>query len=178
MGIFSVLPRPVSSLVNPPPGGVPTATQTAHRTPGTPPEYTNTPTAQKRRTTPHRTPHSVHQPTAPTTRQTEPQHRTRAAIQDYILQQPGRSSRPQGSPNGDPQTAPQRAGTPPGCNGVAPQTETPTAAHRRHRGQKKTPRAEARSVAPYLFIFNRSERTTNGKIKMQSNINLFTPPFY
>lgn len=100
---------------------------------------------------------------------------TRAAILDYTLQQPGRSSRPQGSPNGDPQTAPQRAGTPPGCNGVAPQTETPTAAHRRHRGQQKTPRAEARSVAPYLFIFNRSERTTSGKIKMQSNINLFTP---
>ena len=31
----------------------PTATQTAHRTPGTPPGYTNTPHAQKRRTTPH-----------------------------------------------------------------------------------------------------------------------------
>lgn len=38
----------------------PTAAQTAHRTPGTPPGYTNTPHAQKRRTTPHRTPHSVH----------------------------------------------------------------------------------------------------------------------
>lgn len=61
--------------------------------------------------------------TAPTQHEPKHRHRTRAAIQDYTLQQPGRSSRPQGSPNGDPQTAPQRAGTPPGCNGVAPRIE-------------------------------------------------------
>lgn len=143
MRIFSVLPRPVSPLVNPPPGGVPTAAQNAHRTPGTPPEYTNTPTAKKRRITPHRTPHSIHQHYSTNTPQTEPQHRTRAAIQDYTLQQPGRSSRPQGSPNGDPQTAPQRAGTPPGCNGVASQTE---AAHSgAQAAQRATENAPSRS---------------------------------
>ena len=93
-------PSPGFAPCQSPSGGVPTAAQTAHRTP-----------------------HSVHQHHSTNTPQTEPQHRTRAAIQDYTLQQPGRSSRPQGSPNGDPQTAPQRAGTPSGCNGVAPQTE-------------------------------------------------------
>ena len=41
----------------------PTAAQTAHRTPGMPPEYTNTPTAKKRRTTPH----SVQQPNSTNT---------------------------------------------------------------------------------------------------------------
>ena len=88
-------PSPGFAPCQSPSGGVSTAAQTAHRTPGTPPEYTNTPTAKKRRTTPHRTPHSVHQHHSTNTPQTEPQHRTRAAIQYYTLQQPGRSSRPQ-----------------------------------------------------------------------------------
>lgn len=136
-------PSPGFAPCQSPSGGVPTAAQTAHRTPGTPPEYTNTPTAKKRRTTPHRTPHSVHPNHSTNTPQTEPQHRTRAAIQDYTLQQPGRSSRPQGSPNRDPQTAPQRAGTPPGCNGVAPQTE---AAHSgAQAAQRATENAPSRS---------------------------------
>lgn len=142
MRIFSVLPRPVSPLVNPPPGVSPQP----HRTPTERPERrrnTNTPTAKKRRITPHRTQHSIHQHHSTNTPQTEPQHRTRAAIQDYTLQQPGRSSRPQGSPNGDPQTAPQRAGTPPGCNGVAPQTE---AAHSgAQAAQRATENAPSRS---------------------------------
>lgn len=176
MRIFSVLPRPVSPLVNPPPGGVPTATQK----PTERPERrlsTSTHTSKKNAVErPQNAPQRTPAQTTPTQHEPKHRHRTRAAIQDYTLQQPGRSSRPQGSPNGDPQTAPQRAGTPPGCNGVAPQIEPPTAAHRRHRGQQKTPRAEARSVAPYLFIFNRSAKTTNGKIKMQSKI-IFSPPY-
>ena len=143
----------------------------AHRTPGTPPGYINPHQQIKRRRTPKEHPTAYTSPTTPTQHEPKHRHRTRAAIQDYILQQPGRSSRPQGSPNGDP----QRAETPPGCNGVALQIEPPTAAHRRHRGQQKTPRAEARSVAPYLFIFNRSAKTTNGKIKIQSKIKSFHP---
>ena len=56
---------------------------------------------------------------------------------------PGEVAPPQGSPNGDPQTAPQRAGTPPGCNGVAPQTE---AAHSgAQAAQRATENAPSRS---------------------------------
>ena len=144
-------PSPGFAPCQSPSGGVPTAAQTAHRTPETPPEYTNTPTAKKRRTTPHRTPYNVHPNHSTNTSQTEPQHRTRAAIQDYTLQQPGRSSRPQGSPNGDPQTAPQRAGTPPGCNGVAPQTEaTHSGAQAAQRATENAPSRSPERCA--LFI--------------------------
>lgn len=96
--IFSVLPRPVSPLVNPPGGGVPTATQK----PTERPERrlcTSTHTSKKNaverqqnatQLTPAQTTPTQHEP--------KHRHRTRAAIQDYTLQQPGRSSRPQGSP--------------------------------------------------------------------------------
>lgn len=121
--IFSVLPRPVSSLVNPPPGGVPTATQKPTERPerhrGTSIHTSKKNAVERQQNASQHTPAQ----TTPTQHEPKHRHRTRAAIQDYTLQQPGRSSRPQGSPNGDPQTAPQRAGTPPGCNGVAPQTE-------------------------------------------------------
>lgn len=173
--IFSVLPRPVSPLVNPPPGGVLTATQKPTERPerrrGTSTHTSKKSAVKRQQNAPQRTPAQ----TVPTQHETKHRHRTRAAIQDYTLQQPGRSSRPQGSPNGDPQTAQQRAETPPGCNGSPHRPKPPTAAHRRHGGQQKTPRAEARSVAPYLFIFNRSAKTTNGKIKMQSKIKSFHP---
>ena len=177
MGIFGVLPPGSCAPVNPPPGYTPQP----HRQPTERPERRrNTPTRPQhknavQRPTERRTAYT--QTTAPTTPQTEPQYRTRAAIQDYILQQPGRGSRPQGSPNGDPQTAPQRAGTPPGCNGVAPQTETPTAAHRRHRGQKKTPRAEARSVAPSIYSFSTGQRRPRTERLKCKVISIFSPPY-
>lgn len=168
-------PSPGFAPCQSPSGGVPTATQKPTERPerrrGTSTHTSKKNAVERPQNAPQRTPAK----TAPTQHEPKHRHRTRAAIQDYTLQQPGRSSRPQGSPNGDPQTAPQRAGTPPGCDGVAPQIEPPTAAHRRHREQQKTPRAEARSVAPYLFIFNRSAKTTNGKIKIQSKIKSFHP---
>lgn len=184
MRIFSVLPRPVSPLVNPPPGGVPTAAQTAHRTPGTPPEYTNTPTAKKRRTTPHRTPHSVHPNHSTNTPQTEPQHRTRATIQDYTLQQPGRSSRPQGSPNGDPQTAPQRAGTPPGCNGSPTDRSRPqrrtggTGGTGGTEGNRKRPEPKPGALR-LIYSFStgqRRPRTEKLKYKVKSSFHPLIEP--
>lgn len=143
MRIFSVLPRPVSPLVNPPPGGVLTATQKPTERPerrrGTSTHTSKKNAVERQQNAPQRTPAQ----TVPTQHETKHRHRTRAAIQDYTLQQPGRSSRPQGSPNGDPQTAPQRAGTPPGCNGVAPQTE---AAHSdAQAAQRATENAPSRS---------------------------------
>lgn len=122
MRIFSVLPRPVSPLVNPPPGVYPQprrSPQNARNAAGVHQTHTSKKNAVERpQSATQRTPAK----TAPTQHEPKHRHRTRAAIQDYTLQQPGRSSRPQGSPNGDPQTAPQRAGTPPGY-GIAPQTE-------------------------------------------------------
>lgn len=175
MRIFSVLPRPVSPLVNPPPGVYPQprrSPQNARNAAGVHQTHTSKKNAVERpQSATQRTPAK----TAPTQHEPKHRHRTRATIQDYTLQQPGRSSRPQGSPNGDPQTAPQRAGTPPGCNGVAPQTK---AAHSgAQAAQRATENAPSRSPerCAYLFIFNRSERTTSGKIKMQSKI-IFSPP--
>lgn len=141
--IFSVLPRPVSPLVNPPPGVFPQprrSSQNARNAAGVHQTHTSKKNAVKRtQNAPQRTPAQ----TTPTQHEPKHRHRTRAVIQDYTLQQPGRSSRPQGSPNGDPQTAPQRAGTPPGCNGVAPQTE---AAHSgAQAAQRTTENAPSRS---------------------------------
>lgn len=144
MRIFSVLPRPVSPLVNPPPGGCTHSHAEAHKTPGTPPGYISTHASKKNAVErPQNATQRTPAKTAPTQHEPKHRHRTRAAIQDYTLQQPGRSSRPQGSPNGDPQTAPQTAGTPPGCNGVAPQTE---AAHSgAQAAQRATENAPSRS---------------------------------
>lgn len=95
MRIFSVLPRPVSPLVNPPPGGVPTATQK----PTERPERrlsTSTHTSKKNAVErPQNAPQRTPAQTTPTQHEPKHRHRTRAAIQDYTLQQPGRSSRPQ-----------------------------------------------------------------------------------
>lgn len=151
MRIFSVLPRPVSPLVNPPPGGVPTATQKPAERPerrrGTSTHTSNKNAVERPQSATERTPAK----TAPTQHEPKHRHRTRAAIQDYTLQQPGRSSRPQGSPNGDPQTAPQRAGTPPGCNGVAPQTEaTHSGAQAAQRATENAPSRSPERCA--LFI--------------------------
>lgn len=150
-------PSPGFAPCQSPSGGVPTAAQTAHRTPGTPPEYTS---PQQRnavqRPTERRTAYT--NTTAPTRPQTEPQHRTRAAIQDYTLQQPGRSSRPQGSPNGDPQTATQRAGTPLGCNGVAPQTEaTHSGAQAAQRATENAPSRSPERCALFIHFQQVSE---------------------
>lgn len=113
-------PSPGFAPCQSPSGGVPTATQKPTERPerrrGTS-THTNKKNAVERpQNAPQRTPAQ----TVPTQHEPKHRHRTRAAIQDYTLQQPGRSSRPQGSPNGDPQTAPQRAGTLPGCNGGSP----------------------------------------------------------
>lgn len=79
------------------------------------------------------------------------------------------------APRHSPGNAPQTAGTPPGCNGVAPQTETPTAAHRRHRGQKKTPRAEARSVTPSIYSFSTGQREPQKEIQGLQELSYFHP---
>lgn len=142
MRIFSVLPRPVSSLVYPPPGVYPQprkSSQNARNVAGFITRTSKKNAVERPQNAPQRTPAQ----TTPTQHEPKHRHRTRAAIQDYTLQQPGRSSRPQGSPNGDPQTAPQTAGTPPGCNGVAPQTE---AAHSgAQAAQRATENAPSRS---------------------------------
>lgn len=168
-------PSPGFAPCQSPSGGIPTATQKPTERPerrrGTSTHTSKKNAVERPQSATQRTPAK----TAPTQHEPKHRHRTRAAIQDYTLQQPGRSSRPQGSPNGDPPTAPQRAGTPPGCNGVAPQTE---AAHSgAQAAQRATENAPSRSPerCAYLFIFNRSERTTSGKIKMQSKI-IFSPP--
>lgn len=106
--IFSVLPRPVSPLVNPPPGVFPQprrSSQNARNAAGVSTHTSKKNAVERPQNAPQRTPAQ----TTPTQHEPKHRHRTRAAIQDYTLQQPGRSSRPQGSPNGDPQTAPQRA---------------------------------------------------------------------
>ena len=79
------------------------------------------------------------------------------------------------APRHSPGNAPQTAGTPPGCNGVAPQTETPTAAHRRHRGQKKTPRAEARSVTPSIYSFSTGQREPQKEMQGLQELSYFHP---
>lgn len=53
--IFSVLPRPVSPLVNPP-GGVPTSPHNAATSPGNGEPIKHTPTHKKPRETPHNAP--------------------------------------------------------------------------------------------------------------------------
>lgn len=119
--IFNVLPRPVSSLVNPP-GGVPTSPENAATSPGNgEPIYKHTPTHKspgKRPTTPHnasrtqrheqpnnprrrtqRTPDTMHpRPRTTQARDTftsvQGLPRTpRAAILDYILRLPGGGTR-------------------------------------------------------------------------------------
>lgn len=132
-------PSPGFAPCQSPSGGVPTATQkpTEHpeRRRGTSTHTSKKNAVERPQNAPQRTPAR----TVPTQHEPKHRHRTRAAIQDYTLQQPGRSSRPQGSPNGDP----QRAGTPPGCNGVAPQTE---AAHSgAQAAQRATENAPSRS---------------------------------
>ena len=151
MRIFSVLPRPVSPLVNPPPGVAPQprrSPQNARNAAGVHQTHTSKKNAAER---PQNAPRHTPARTTPTPHEPKHRHRTRAAIQDYTLQQPGRSSRPQGSPNGDPQTAPQRAETPPGCNGVAPQTEaTHSGAQAAQRATENAPSRSPERCA--LFI--------------------------
>lgn len=132
-------PSPGFAPCQSPSGGVPTATQKTTERPerrrGTSTHASKKNAVERPQNAPQRTPAQ----TVPTQHEPKHRHRTRAAIQDYTLQQLGRSSRPQGSPNGDP----QRAGTPPGCNGVAPQTE---AAHSgAQAAQRATENAPSRS---------------------------------
>lgn len=102
-------PSPGFAPCQSPSGGVPTATQKPAERPerrrGTSTHTSKKNAVERPQNATERTPAK----TAPTQHEPKHRHRTRAAIQDYTLQQPGRSSRPQGSPNGDPQTAPQRA---------------------------------------------------------------------
>lgn len=169
-------PSPGFAPCQSPSGGVPTATQKPGERPerrrGTPTHTSKKNAVKRPQNAPQRTPAK----TAPTQHEPKHRHRTRAAIQDYILQQPGRSSRPQGSPNGDPQTAPQRAGTPPGCNGVTPQTEAAhSGAQAAQRATENAPSRSQERCALYLFIFNRSERTTKGNTRI-AKIIMLSPP--
>ena len=175
MRIFSVLPRPVSPLVNPS-RGVPTATQKPTERPKC---RRNTPTRPQhknavQRPTERRTAYT--NTTAPT--RPKPNHRTEPGrlFKITLYSNPDEVATHRVAPtetHRQPHREPERRR---GVMGQPHRQKPPTAAHRRHRGQQKTPRAEARSVAPYLFIFNRSERTTSGKIKKQSKI-IFSPPY-
>lgn len=178
MRIFSVLPRPVSPLVDPPPGVYPQPRRSPQNARNAAGVHINPRQQEKRRRTPTERHTAYTSQNRTDTPQTEPQHRTRAAIQDYTLQQPGRSSRSQGSPNGDPQTAPQRAGTPPGCNGVAPQTEATHSGAQAAQRTTETPRAEARSVAP-IYSFSTGQRELPAeklKYKVKSSFHPLTEP--
>lgn len=129
----------------PPPGGTLHSTTERPRRPGiTQPilKHTHEPNAPEK---PTERPTAR---TAHTSTQTNPgtMERTRAAIQDYILHEPGQSTRTEGSPNGDP--------------------------HRDSRTQKE-PRQYCRGCLSYLFIFNNSPKSTNGKAKIHNIINSF-----
>jgi hypothetical protein len=124
--IFSVLPRPVSPLVNPPPGGVPTSPENAATSPGNgEPIQTYTHEQKPRETAinaqqckPDTTTRTTEQPTPPDTmnaghnaptptNDTSPGHvhkrsrlatHTRAAILDYVLRLPGGGTRTKKAP--------------------------------------------------------------------------------
>ena len=156
MRIFSVLPRPVSPLVNPPPGVYQQprrSPQDARNAAGVHQTHTSKKNAVERQQNA-----SQHTPAQTTPTQHEPKHRhrTRAAIQDYTLQQPGRSSRPQGSPNGDPQTAPQRrtGGT---------------------EGNRKRPEPKPGALRLIYSFLTGQRRPRTEKLKCKVKSNLFTP---
>lgn len=173
--IFSVLPRPVSPLVNPPPGGVPTATQK----PTERPERrlsTSTHTSKKNAVErPQNAPQRTPAQTTPTQHEPKHRHRTRAAIQDYTLQQPGRSSRPQGSPNGDPQTAPQRAGTPPGLWCSPTDRSHPQRRTGGTEGNRKRPEPKPGALRLIYSFLTGQRRPRTEKLKCKVKSNLFTP---
>lgn len=176
MRIFSVLLRPVSPLVNPPPGVYPQprrSPQNARNAAGVITTHTSKKNAvERQQNAPQHTPAQ----TTPTQHEPKHRHRTRAAIQDYTLQQPGRSSRPQGSPNGDPQTAPQRAGTPPGCNGGSPTDRS----HPQRRtggteGNRKRPEPKPGALRLIYSFLIGQRRPRTEKLKCKVKSNLFTP---
>lgn len=123
MGIFSVLPRPVSSLVNPPPGVSPQP----HRQPTERPE--------RRRGIPTRPQqkNAVQRPTERRTAYTKPQHQQHPKpnhstepgrlFKITFYSNPDEVAAHRVAPRHSPGNAPQTSGTSPGCNGVAPQTE-------------------------------------------------------
>lgn len=143
MRIFSVLPRPVSPLVNPPPGVLPQP----HRQPTERPERRrNTPTRPQQK-------NAVQRPTERRTAYTNPQHQQHAKpnhstepgrlFKITFYSNPDEVAAHRVAPRHSPGNAPQRAGTPPGCNGVAPQTE---AAHSgAQAAQRATENAPSRS---------------------------------
>lgn len=177
MGIFGVLPPGSCAPVFPPPGVSPQP----HRQPTERPERRrNTPTHPQQknavqRPTERRTAYT--QTTAPTrpkpNHSTEPGRLFKISFYGYCERVAAHRVAPRHSPG----NAPQTAGTPPGCNGVAPQTETPTAAHRRHRGQKKTPRAETRSVAPSIYSFSTGQREPQKEMQGLQELSYFHPPY-
>lgn len=119
--IFSVLPCPVSPLVNPPPGVYPQAPKTPPQARETVNSYKHTPTSKSPGKRPHNAPQrkpdtttrTTEQPTPPDTmnaghnaptptNDTSPGHvykrsrlatHTRAAILDYVLRLPGGGTR-------------------------------------------------------------------------------------
>lgn len=88
-------PSPGFAPCQSPSGGVPTApqkpTERPERRRGTSTHTSKKNAVERPQNAPQRTPAK----TAPTQHEPKHRHRTRAAIQDYILQRPGRSSRPQ-----------------------------------------------------------------------------------
>lgn len=175
MRIFSALPRPVSPLVNPPPGVSPQP----HRPPTEHPERRrNTPTRPQQRNavqrpTERRTAYT--NTTAPT--RPKPNHSTEPGrlFKIILYSNPDEVAAHRVAPtetHRQPHREPERRR---GVMGVAPQTEAAHSGAQAAQRATETPRAEARGVAPYLFIFNRSAKTTNGKIKMQSKIKSFHP---
>lgn len=91
-------PSPGFAPCQSPSGGVPTApqkpTERPERRRGTSTHTSKKNAVERQQNAPQHTPAQ----TTPTQHEPKHRHRTRAAIQDYTLQQPGRSSRPQGSP--------------------------------------------------------------------------------
>lgn len=165
-------PSPGFAPCQSPSGGVPTATQKPTERPerlrGTSTHTSKKNAVERQQNAPQRTPAQ----TVPTQHEPKHRHRTRAAIQDYTLQQPGRSSRPQGSPNGDPQTAPQRAGTPPGCNGGSPIDRT---AHSGAQGNRKRPEPKPGALRLIYSFSTGQRRPRTEKLKCKVKSNLFTP---
>lgn len=110
-------------------------------------------------------------PPAPTEPPAEPRNAARIASNlDYILHKPRNGTRKPTNPRHratERPTEPRKEARQGNIHQNKKScTDSPSNAH---RGQKKT--AHAGRLLSYLFIFNKSANTTNGKIKMQNIIN-------
>lgn len=143
MRIFSVLPRPVSPLVNPPPGVSPQPRRSPQNARNAAGVHQPTP-ARKTPTERPQNAHSAHQPKPhqhSTNRSTDTEPGRLFKI--TLCGNPDTVAAHRVAPRHSPGNAPQTAGTLPGCNGVAPQTE---AAHSdAQAAQRATENAPSRS---------------------------------